>query len=375
MIIPNKSTIAEEEIEVPYGREVRDSTGTAVDERGRDRDRMSGRARSRDLSRGTDTDADADEPIGGLSGLSARLQQVDADDDEDDRGGRISGAGARSNDEVYDRVSYGRASVASDRSGGGGGGGAGSRAYGGRTSVAGEDQERIKRDYEYKIATMQTRITSLERDLEDARDREMKASENDKRVMILEDELDTLRQVSVILSLSRLDSDSARKYRLPRRGLEKCKICNGSWKSYVKIVLGTKIWLLGVHERMKMNFGFSVNDVRDLKHKTGCRYGYIPFPPYVHTTNSVIKQIFKQSDPDILEQLRADMENLMIELTDLSRRNDELMTAKDSDLIVIRDLDTQLKEYKRKYEQAKTELRNVKGMFSLSFPYFTLNHI
>lgn len=52
----------------------------------------------------------------------------------------------------------------------------------------------------------------------------------------------------------------------------------------------------------------------------------------------------------------------MAELSDLSRRNDELMTAKDSDLVVIRDLDTQLKEYKRKYEQAKTELRSVKGM-------------
>ena len=51
----------------------------------------------------------------------------------------------------------------------------------------------------------------------------------------------------------------------------------------------------------------------------------------------------------------------MTELTDLSRRNDELMTAKDSDLIVIRDLDAQLKDYKRKYEQAKTELRSVKG--------------
>ncbi len=37
------------------------------------------------------------------------------------------------------------------------------------------------------------------------------------------------------------------------------------------------------------------------------------------------------------------------------------MTAKDSDLVVIRDLDLQLKEYKRKYEQAKTELRSVKG--------------
>lgn len=51
----------------------------------------------------------------------------------------------------------------------------------------------------------------------------------------------------------------------------------------------------------------------------------------------------------------------MTELQDLSRRNDELMTAKDADLSVIRDLDSQLKEYKRKYEQAKTELRSVKG--------------
>ena len=55
------------------------------------------------------------------------------------------------------------------------------------------------------------------------------------------------------------------------------------------------------------------------------------------------------------------MEGLLLELNDLSRRNDELMTAKDSDLVVIRDLDQQLKDYKRKYEQAKTELRNVKG--------------
>jgi len=51
----------------------------------------------------------------------------------------------------------------------------------------------------------------------------------------------------------------------------------------------------------------------------------------------------------------------MIELNDLSRQNDELITSKDSDLILIRDLGNQLKDYKRKYEQAKTELRSVKG--------------
>ena len=76
---------------------------------------------------------------------------------------------------------------------------------------------------------------------------------------------------------------------------------------------------------------------------------------------NILTYNFGQTDPEILDQLRTDMEGLLTELSDLSRRNDELMTAKDSDLIVIRDLDTQLKEYKRKYEQAKTELRSVKG--------------
>lgn len=64
------------------------------------------------------------------------------------------------------------------------------------------------------------------------------------------------------------------------------------------------------------------------------------------------------------------MEGLLSEVTDLSRRNDELMSSKDSDFVVIRDLDAQLKEYKRKYEQAKTELRSVKGMLLVCLIYF-----
>ena len=59
MIIPNKSTIAEEDIEVPYGRELRDSTGTAMDER----------EKSMEQSR---EDSDGDDDLrspGGLGGL------------------------------------------------------------------------------------------------------------------------------------------------------------------------------------------------------------------------------------------------------------------------------------------------------------------
>lgn len=74
-----------------------------------------------------------------------------------------------------------------------------------------------------------------------------------------------------------------------------------------------------------------------------------------------------QNDKEFVEQLRTDMEGLLLELDNLNRRNDELMTAKDSDLSVIRDLDLQLKEYKRKYEQAKTELRSVKGDLFANF--------
>ena len=68
-----------------------------------------------------------------------------------------------------------------------------------------------------------------------------------------------------------------------------------------------------------------------------------------------------QADPQLLRQLQSDMQGLLEELTELSQRNDELMTAKDADLTVIRDLDAQCKDYKRKYESAKTELRGLKG--------------
>lgn len=71
-----------------------------------------------------------------------------------------------------------------------------------------------------------------------------------------------------------------------------------------------------------------------------------------------------QGDAETVEQLRSDLEGLMAELADLSNRNDELMTAKDADLAVIHKLDIQLKEYKKKYEAAKTELRSVKGKAS-----------
>ena len=86
------------------------------------------------------------------------------------------------------------------------------------------------------------------------------------------------------------------------------------------------------------------------------------FPiPSGHLVLLITIMINFQADPETIEQLRSDLESLVSELADLSHRNDELMNAKEADLAVIHNLDMQLKEYKRKYETAKTELRSFKG--------------
>ncbi|EMD33042.1 hypothetical protein CERSUDRAFT_126237 [Gelatoporia subvermispora B] len=317
MVIPNKSTIAEEDIEVPYGREVRESGSTAID----DRDRARGPGRE------TDTDDGELSPrspspgglagLAGLSALSARLQ-ADADDED--------GAG-RSGEDYFDKMSFGRASVASDRSTGVAAIGA-RMLGGGRVSVGGggggEDSERLRRDYEFKIATMQQRITGLEREVEDTQQREQKWAESEERVRALEDELEELRRVAEEKSLAMLTLQQELEALREDRTRDQEIASRRSLEDEDELQI-----LRERCERLEAEGGGG------------------------------------QTDPDILDQLRSDMEGLMEELSELSRRNDELMASKDSDLALIRELDSQLKEYKRKYEQAKTELRSVKATSQL----------
>lgn len=196
MIIPNKSTIEEEYIEVPYGRDGRESGSTTIDERER------GIEMHRDGAMGLDEPDSASDypstlsprsPPAGLSGLSARLNGVDDDDDDP------AGPGNRSGDDYYDK--YGRSSVNSDRSAGTNA--IASRMMGGRASVS-DDQEKIRRDYEFKIATMQTQITNLQRDLGDAAENERKLKDGEARVRQMEDELSTFRRVSTVFLLKYL---------------------------------------------------------------------------------------------------------------------------------------------------------------------------
>ena len=180
MVIPNKSTIAEEDIEVPYGREeARESSFMALGDHGKDGDA--------DTYGGTDEDHDHDvSSLGGLSALGARLRAQVAGDALDDEEGSVP----RNGEDYFDKVSLGRASVTSDRSAGA------IRSIGGRTSAGGDDHERLRREYEFKIATMQSRIVTLERDLGNAEQRERELQESQQRIRLLEEEINGFRKVS-----------------------------------------------------------------------------------------------------------------------------------------------------------------------------------
>jgi len=290
MVIPNKSTIAEEEIEVPYGRQVRDSSSTAMDERDRSRERD------------TDGESSALSPPMGLTGLSGLSARFKTDDDEP----RNSG------DDYFEKMSYGRASVASDRSNSKMGGG--------------EDGDKLRRDYEFKIATMQSRIAGLERDLENADERHKSSKDEGARVRQLEEELSEFR---------RRADEHAHAMRSLQKELEELREDRARDRE------------LETRRRQQDEDELQILRQRceELEEERSTGQG--------------------GADPQIVDQLRTDMEGLMVELSDLSRRNDELMMGKDADLAVIQNLDSQLKEYKRKYEQAKTELRSVKATSQL----------
>jgi protein SPA2 len=132
MIIPAKSTIAEEEIEVPFARR-----------NGHDDN--------------DDGDQDQDEE-GGFGTTSRRIGSR-----SDRRSAGSASNGEEDDRDYFDRMSTGRGSVTSERAGRPSSG----QERGGRTSVGSAVDEKMRREYEFRIATMQSKIVSLEREAEE----------------------------------------------------------------------------------------------------------------------------------------------------------------------------------------------------------------
>lgn len=184
VIVPNKSTIEEEYIDIPYGREGRDSgfgerhgNGMRVDD-------------APDSASDYPSPSSTRSPPAGLGGLAARLKR----DDDDDDMPPANTSGENPFDDKYSRT-IGESSRSLTE-----GVVLASRVVAGRTNVT-EDTEKLKMEYEHKISTMQSQISDLRRDLGHAAETEKSYRESEKRIKQLEEELAGFRQVCFFWSV------------------------------------------------------------------------------------------------------------------------------------------------------------------------------
>jgi len=309
VIIPNKSTIAEEEITVPFER--RDERASRSTVTGDDKDDPYD---DRDTEDGASVGFKSpSSPPAGLAGLNA-LSNVgnnrpkDRLRDSDDEPGN-----ARSGESDYYDRSY-RSPTSPSRS---------QSVRTRQSNQSNPDGEKLRREYELKIATMQSRINNLEGEVTETNARK---AESDDLVKQLQNELEQFR--------SRAEDQSVAMLAL-RRELDDLRAAQARDR-----------------DRRRPEDEEEIHRLR-----VRCEE--------LESERESLKGAGSEHTMLLIEQLRSDLETFASETRELSRQNEELMAARDSDNMIIRDLNMQAKQYKQKYEQAKTELRSVKATSQL----------
>lgn len=233
VLVPNKSTLVEEDVGIGTGSPSLASRGT---ESGSSATRVgiNGRDYTRDRTMspplGSASSAGGGDRNGGgnLAGMTSPISTTSSSFGPNGISKLVNGDGPRSGkgeSEYFDKISLGRASEASSigtRFLGNYASGAPSASgnEGGRRSVSvlsspslfrvtqsdymvrenqweDEEMEKMRSDYEYKIATMQKKITNLENDLADVREEARSKEADAERARDLEDDLKNLRKVSI----------------------------------------------------------------------------------------------------------------------------------------------------------------------------------
>ncbi|KAG8932703.1 component of the polarisome [Tulasnella sp. 418] len=305
VVIPNKSTIAEEEIQVPYGKDDELSSGSDMQPNGRAQNANSLAAKSKRVM------------STGYGALGANLLNAPLSPTSEDDATPNTGVDRRGQSEIYDSLSFGRASVTSATSVG---------YRGGREER--EEAEKMRSEYEFKIATMQNRITNMDGELRTAKDT---VAEYDDRVRSLTEELAAFR--------SRAEEQSNAMRALQKELEEARALRRSDSVSYDKEQNKSDARVRALQDKVQ-ELEQELYDNRNSGSVNGSE----------------------------VAGLRQEMQSLVDELRDLSSRNDQLTAEKEADQATIYNLTSQVKDYKRKYEHAKTELRNFKATSQLFHP-------
>lgn len=188
--------------------------------------------------------------------------------------------------------------------------------------------EKLRSDYEFKIATLNQRISSLETNNDDLKQQASQANRHESKVRDLEADREHLRSLHA-RELQSLQSELERhrdQHDAKHRDLLDSRSKLASAEGELQRALASGGGNAEDFERMQDTMTQQENTISDF---------------------------------------RGEVESLVQEIQVLSGRNEELVNEKDQDILVIRDLNAQIQSFKRKYEQARTELRQFKATSQL----------
>ena len=176
--------------------------------------------------------------------------------------------------------------------------------------------EKLRSDYEFRIATLNQRITTLESQNAELRDHSSSPNGNTQRAL-----------QAAQLEKERLRQDHADQLSSFEKKLSEHQRTN---------------------DETTQKLSDAMSKMRILEEEAQSRGG----------------ETFAEQE-QLVQDMRTEVESLVQEVQQLSSRNEELVAEKDQDLLVIRDLNQQIQTFKRKFEQARTELRQYKATSQL----------
>jgi hypothetical protein len=185
--------------------------------------------------------------------------------------------------------------------------------------------EKIRSDYEFRIATLQQKVTALEaKNAQLEQDHQDKAADHQSQLVAVQQQ-------------------HASERALLTKDLEDHAENSKATESRLNETLSQLEALQYRHQALQESHSASADEEEKL---------------------SALRQDYAEQE-GLVAELRGEVSSLVEELRQLSGRNDELLCDKDNDQAIIRDLNGQVASYRRKYENAKTELRNLKATSQL----------
>ncbi|KAL9937667.1 hypothetical protein V8E36_003212 [Tilletia maclaganii] len=189
--------------------------------------------------------------------------------------------------------------------------------------------EKLRSDYEFRIAQLQAKVTSLEGERDQAiRDAELVAKQERER---LEQAFDERLQDE----LSHHSQQHEERYEELQKQLQYTT-------SRLEFLNGEHNELVDRH-REREELDAEYGDAATLREEN----------------DNLQKEMAKQET--IVHELKTEVTSLLDELRALSERNDEMIAERDNDHIMIRELNSQLSNFKRRYDSARSELRAFKA--------------